>query len=62
MKLIIIGFGFWLLETAYFGFNFEPCCSAERVCDRIAVGLVLFGTIKIFIAKEVQEALKENNG
>ena len=43
MKLIIAGLLFWITETGYFGWNWSPSCDAERVCDAIALCIVVLG-------------------
>lgn len=48
--LIVIGFIFNFLETWYFGWNIEPSCPKEMVCDYISIALLLAGTIAILKA------------
>lgn len=52
------GFIFWLLETWCFGFNMEPCCIAERICDAIAGGLMLYGLVKTVVIFEAKKLIK----
>ena len=41
MNITVFTFGifYWLMETAYFGWNFAPSSDAEIICDGIA-GLI----------------------
>lgn len=39
--LTIAGFVFWLLESSWFGWNLRARSDAERLCDDIAVALML---------------------
>jgi hypothetical protein len=53
---------FWLVEIWYFGWNTEPSCTAEKICDGVAVGLWLIGAVEWFIARiaeAVVDKLKE---
>ena len=43
--LIISGFTLWISETWYFGWNDEPCCSAEKVLDMISLTVLYWGII-----------------
>lgn len=45
--LIVIGFFFNLIETAYFGWNIKPQSPEEMICDYIALGLTGAGWIGI---------------
>jgi len=47
IKSAIVFCGF---ETAYFGFNLNPSCHAEAICDKIAMGAI---TAAILIRIEV---------
>ena len=39
--LMLVALIFCFIETAYFGWNRRPCCTAEAVCDHL-VGVVMF--------------------
>ena len=53
MKWLIFGYVFWLIETAWFGFNWQPCCGAEQICNYVAIAATLYGLIRlIFEAKK----------
>jgi len=54
----IVFFYFGIIETGYFGWNFKPCCQAERVCDMIGtigtsigLGLILGDFFFVIIKK-----------
>jgi len=55
MNWVIAGIAFWLGETVYFGWNFEPCCRAERICDCIASAIMLIGIIKVIARYEIKK-------
>lgn len=55
MKWMVFGIVFGLIETAWFGFNYEPCCRAEWWCDRISNGFVFYGFILVVIRCEVKK-------
>ena len=48
--IITIGLVFWLLESAFFGFNLHPMTIQEAICDKIVGALEKGGFILIFIA------------
>ncbi len=60
MKWIIFGSLFWLIETAWFGWNDLPSCRAERWCDGIASAMVWFGIIKIVVKYKIKQLHAEN--
>lgn len=41
--IFVVGFLFWLIETACFGWNNYPVTNAEKMCDQIVVWLVFLG-------------------
>ena len=43
MIFVITGLVFNLAETAWFGWNWEPSCAAERACDHVSSFMVTFG-------------------
>ena len=45
-KIFLFAVLFWLLETAYFGYNFQPCCNTEEWCDSIVKVLVFAGAFR----------------
>ncbi len=57
MKWIVFGLIFWFAETAGFGFNWEPSCRAERICDGVAIGLVWYGIIQVIVIQEIRKII-----
>jgi len=49
-NLMKLGIIFWILETAYFGWNWRPQSQTETICDYIAFGVFLIGYF--FVARK----------
>ncbi len=52
---------FYILENCWFGWNSEPSCTAERVCDFIVLTLLYVAMFKwtvITIASKVVDKVK----
>jgi hypothetical protein len=64
--LCLISIIFWVIETAYFGFNLKPINEAEKICDQLVaisqIIAIVFYVNPIFAMweKEVQEKEKFN--
>ena len=50
-RLFRIGFYFGLLETAYFGWCVLPSCTAEVMCDMLALMLMFEGILEGLFGK-----------
>jgi hypothetical protein len=46
-RIFIASQFFWLLETAYFGWNLAPQSDAEMICDGIVVIMLCMSWIKM---------------
>lgn len=46
---VLIGVIFWFTETAYYGFNWRPCCHTELVLDTISQAIMVMGIFLIYL-------------
>lgn len=58
-RLVIIAFLFWLAETAFFGWNKTPQSSAERVCDYLALIILVIGWVIQVLASTRRQNKKD---
>lgn len=57
---IIPGMIFWFAQNCWFGWNSEPCCTAEEICDKIVAYMIIFGIAQILIRDEVRSQLSNS--
>lgn len=50
---------FFIAENCYFGWNRQPSCKAERICDMFVLYLCLYALVRILIRREIKKILKE---
>lgn len=43
--ILLLGIIFWIAETWYFGWNWDPKSAAEKFCDAVATLLLFYGMI-----------------
>ena len=59
-KILYLGVAFWILETAYFGWNQTAQSAAERVSDLIAGALMGYGMIATIAEGAAEKWLREH--